>query len=71
MVLLKKTKRPIVIFKELMKVFSYFFAQSKIAQNRAKINFLEFANKTMGRIKFLMPYLVLEDQKLVMCHSSR
>ena len=31
-----KTKRPIVNHSEIMKLFSYYFAKSKIAQKQAK-----------------------------------
>ena len=54
-----------------MNVSSYYFDKSKIAQKRAKIYFLKNRQKkNMSGITFLMPYLVLEDQKLVVCHSS-
>ena len=54
-----------------MKVSLYYFAKSKIDQKRAKIIFFLIRQKnTMSDIKFLMPYLFLEDQKLVMYHSS-
>ena len=56
---------------EIMKVSSYYFAKSKIAQKWAKITFFKNRQKkTISDIKFLMPYLVLEDQKLVVCNSS-
>ena len=49
-----------------MKVSSYHFAKSKITQNWAKIFFQKNSpKKTISVIIFLMPYLILEDQKLV------
>ena len=66
-----KTKLHAVNLSEIIKVSSYYFAKSKIAQKRAKIFFLKNRQKKSIRaIKFLMTYLDLEDQKLVVCHSS-
>ena len=54
-----------------MKVSSYYFAKSKITQKRAKLFFLKIRQKkSMSGIKILMPYLDLEDQKLVMSKFS-
>ena len=54
-----------------MNVSSYYFDKSKIAQKRAKIFFLKNRQKkSMRGINFFMPYLVLEDQKLVLCKIS-
>ena len=50
---INKTKRPIVNCSEIMKLFSYYFAKSKIAQKQAKINLEIILQKTMGGIKFL------------------
>ena len=66
-----KTKIHAVNLSEIIKVSSYYFAKSKIAQKRAKIFFLKkFQKKTLSGITFLITYFVLEDQKLVVCHSS-
>ena len=66
---INKTKRPIVNRSEIMKLFSYYFAKSKIAQKQAKINFEIILQKYYGWYTFVMLYLVLEDQKLVVCHN--
>ena len=66
-----KTKIHAVNLSEIIKVSSYYFAKSKIAQKRAKIYFFKNSpKKTLRGMKFLMPYLVLEDQKLVLCKIS-
>ena len=44
-----------------MKVSSYYFAKSKIAQKLAKIFLLIGQKKTLSGVKLLMPYFVLED----------
>ena len=54
-----------------MNVSSYYFDKSKIAQKRAKIYFLKNRQiKNINAMNFLMPCFNLEDQKLVMYHSS-
>ena len=54
-----KTKIHAVNLSEIIKVSSYYFAKSKIAQKRAKIYFFKNRQKkTMSDINFLMPYLV-------------
>ena len=44
-VLIKKTKTPTVNLSEIRKVSSYYFAKTKIAQNRAKIFFFKNRQK--------------------------
>ena len=66
-----KAKRLSVNHSEIMKVSSYNFAKSKIAQKQAKIYIFNSAKKIpMSIIKFLTAYLVLEDQILVVCNIS-
>ena len=66
-----KTKIHAVNLSEIIKVSSYYFAKSKIAQKRAKIFFFKNSpKKSLSGITFLITYFVSEDQKLVVCHSS-